>query len=235
MKVVAIVVARKGSKRIPRKAHQEINGEGLVARKLRQLSRCPSVGRVILGTDDEDLRDAAEVHGAVFVLRPPHLCDEVSATPNDMIQHMVTQPECDGFDTVLWAQPTNPLVGSEWYEMAIEDFVAVSENWQSRRDSLASATMLRGHFWTGRECRQSMEQPINWDPQHDPHMPARALPPIYAQDGAIFIRRREDFARDGRFVGARPFLMSIPAEIGWDVNEPWELDVARMLAREEER
>lgn len=227
MKVVAIVVARKGSKRIPRKAHQEIHGEGLVARKLRQLSRCPSVGRVILGTDDESLRDAAEVHGTVFVLRPPHLCDEVSATPNDMVRHMVTQPECEGFDTVLWAHPTNPLIGPSRYEDALGMWCSLVDD-DCTFDGVVSVAALAGHFWRW-SSQRALPDPINWDHKETPHRLAKNLPRVYAQDGGIFIRPRADFARDGRFVGDAPFLLELPQVVGWDVNDPWELDVARLL------
>lgn len=49
--VTAIIVARKGSKRIQSKSMLKLEGETLIARKINQLKRCKNIHRVVLGSD----------------------------------------------------------------------------------------------------------------------------------------------------------------------------------------
>lgn len=221
--IVAIVVARKGSRRIPDKNHAILpNGLSLVEHKLAQLRE---VGcRVVLGTDDERHRAAAARQGAEYVERHAAVCDESAPgyTANAMIFDMLERVGGDE-PHVLWAHPTNPLVSATWYVRAIERYG------ETPHLGLVSVCAMHGHFWGALHA-------LNYDPEATPHRRACELPPICAQDGAIFIRTRRDFASDGNFVGARAVLFALPSEVGWDINEPWELDVARMLlAREETR
>lgn len=214
--LAAVVVARKGSKRIPDKLHQQIGGQGLVERKIAQLRRARHVDQIILGTDDERLRGMADSMGATFVLRPPEYCDEVSRSPNEMVQHMLS---CFAADVVLWAHPTNPFIDGADYDEAISHFRIMGETC----DGLFSATEMRGHFWT------DWPAPINYDPRDAVHRVARDLPAVYAQNGGIFIRPHADMLADGRFVSRRPYMYRMDAVKGWDIDEPWQLAAARAM------
>ena len=55
LEVCAVIVARGGSKRIPRKSLLKLNGESLIARKIRQLSSCKKINRVVFGSDSEEM------------------------------------------------------------------------------------------------------------------------------------------------------------------------------------
>ena len=217
-RVVAVVVARAGSRRIPRKAHALIGGEGLVERKLRQLSETRGVDRVVLGTDDETLRPVAERHGAVFVAREARYCDEVSETPDAMVRDMLSREECRS-DVVLWAHPTNPLVGAREYE----DALATHD--ETGRGGVYSAYELHGHIWYAPGMAifdHDTEGWLRWPLASD-------IPPMLVQDGAIFVRPWADMARDGMFANPSGVALIQPREVGWDVNEPWELEIARAL------
>ena len=52
MKIAAIIVNRKGSKRIDNKAWQKINGVSLIERKISQLKKVKGLNNIYVGTDD---------------------------------------------------------------------------------------------------------------------------------------------------------------------------------------
>jgi len=218
--VVAVVVARAGSRRIPRKGHALIGGEPLVARKLRQLAETPGVSRVVLGSDDESMRPYAEAHGATFVKREARFCDETSTSPDAMVRDMLARPECRA-ETVLWAHPTNPMVGAEQYAEALA--IHKLTRWD-----VASGYALYGHVWTEAHGVPALKSPCGWAPGK-PWPLASTLRPWWVQDGAIFVRPWAAMAEDGLFVGRRgsPWFYEVDRATGWDVNEPWELEVAR--------
>ena len=220
--VTAIVVARKGSRRVPGKYLRVIAGEPMILRKVRQLTAVPGVDEILVGTDDDEMpaRLAAIADPRIrHYRRPDRLCDERSATPNDMIRDMCGQAKPGA---VLWAHPTNPLCGTEEYGWALGLYLAGLA--AGKADSVYSATEIRCHAWfEGR--------PLNHAPQAAVHIPAAGLEPVYLQNGAIFIRDRDAMLADGRFIGDAPAMYTMDPVRGWDIDEEWQLDVARLLER----
>lgn len=218
MNITAVIVARKGSKRIPNKLHQTINGEKMFCRKIKQLNVVPQISKIIVGSDDESIKEEVENLGAIFIKRPDEFCDEISRTPNEMVQNMLS---CFESDFVLWSHPTNPMTNSTHYWEAINSFLIGYPEY----DSLFSASVLRGHFWD-EQCR-----PINFNPRSPVHKIAAELPPIYAQNGAIFIRSYDSMKIDGCFIGSNPNLYQMSSKNGWDIDEQWQLDCARAICK----
>ena len=62
-------------------------------------------------------------------------------------------------------------------------------------------------------------------------MVASKLPAIFAQNGGIFIRFKKDMIKDGRFVGNKPYIFTVNEIEGWDLDHPWQLEVARTLVQ----
>ena len=214
-KIAAVIVARKGSKRIPNKMHEMLGDETLLQRKIRQLNKVPIIDKVYVGSDDTGIKGMVEDMGAVFCRRPDEYCDEQSRTPNDMIRNMLGFFEAD---IVLWAHMTNPFINCNHYRFALDLFLN-----QDKCDCLFSADKLAGHFWN------EYPAPINHNPRGEIHELAKDLPKIYGQNGGIFIRPYNKMADDGRFVGDLPYMFVMDHMTGWDLNEPWELDLARMM------
>ena len=220
--LTAVIVARKGSTRVPGKMHAMIDGETMLMRKIRQLRAVNC--NVIVGTDDDSVEESVTDAGALFYRREDRLCDERSASVNEMVKDMATAVQnLLGSQVILWAHSTNPFTDSEHYSEAI----ALYNNavMGAEYDSVMSANVQRGHFW-------NYAEPINFKTPAPgvTHFPAACLPPVYAQNGAIFIRPAAAMAGDGNLVGRNPlkyYMHNIP---GWDVNDPWELEFAQWYA-----
>lgn len=217
MDVVAVIVARGGSKRIPNKNILPINGISLLERKIDTLKQCPSISRVVVGSEDERILELAKNRGAEVVKRPDYYCDESKASANDMIGNMCSLISAD---VVVWAHCTNPLVSVDTYENAIKSFFeAESEGY----DSLLSVYELKEHLW------DSNFEVLNYDPYAERHTLASELDPLYAQDGAIFIQRHENMLRNGYFFGSKPKHFVMPVEEVFDINFPVEFKIAEIL------
>lgn len=215
MEISAIIVARGGSVRLPRKNLLPINGETLVSRKIRQLKESRLVNRVIVGSDDDEILREAENHGAEAVLRPAIFCDERVTPANGMIGNMM---DLVNSDVIVWAHCTNPLLSSGTYDRAIKAFFEVRSQ---GFDSLVSVFELREHLW------DSGRKPFNYDPYGPTHVLASQIPPLFAQDGGIFIQMYEDMKANSYFFGRSPFLFEVPKEELMDVNTPHEFAVAK--------
>ena len=104
MKIAAVIVSRKGSKRIANKANKEILGKSLLERKILQLKKVKSLNRIYLGTNDLNLKKLCIKHKIEFVRREEKYCNEKSTSPNDMVKNMLTFVE---EEIILWAHITN--------------------------------------------------------------------------------------------------------------------------------
>jgi len=78
---VAIIPARGGSKRIPRKNIKNFSGRPMIAYSISAAQDCGLFDRIIVSTDDEEIADIAEGYGAeVPFIRPKELSDDFTGT-----------------------------------------------------------------------------------------------------------------------------------------------------------
>ncbi|WP_395148357.1 cytidylyltransferase domain-containing protein [uncultured Helicobacter sp.] len=203
MEVTAIVVVRKGSVRIKSKSLLKLNGQTLIERKICQLRATKKIHRVVFGSDCEQMRAVAKNAGAEVVERDSYFCDESRVSANEMIGEMMSLVHTD---IVVWAHCTNPLISSHTYDNAVSTFLT----YYGQYDSLCSVVELKEHLW----CSD----------KHTPlymsrHTPARSLPPLYMQDGGIFIQPYMQMKANSYFFGRKPYLFEIPKEEFLDINE----------------
>lgn len=84
---IAIIPARGGSKRIPLKNVRQFCGQPLIAYSILAARSCGLFDRVIVSTDDEQIRDIANHYGAETpFVRPPELAND-HATTVPVINH----------------------------------------------------------------------------------------------------------------------------------------------------
>lgn len=86
---IAIIPARGGSKRIPRKNIRNFCGKPLIAYSIEAAKKCGAFDHIIVSTDDDEIRDVANAYGAETPFkRPPELANDY-ATTVPVIKHAV--------------------------------------------------------------------------------------------------------------------------------------------------
>ncbi len=219
MEVTAVIVARKGSKRIPSKSLLKLNGESLIERKIKQLKQCKNIDRIVLGSDSDEMLEVGKSVGAETVRRPDFYCDESVASANDMIKNMMDLIKTD---VVVWSHCTNPLLSPQTYDLAVETFL----NNRPDFDSLLSVVELKEHLWG------TDKKVLNYNPYAAKHTPARDLPAYYMQDGGIFIQPYEQMKANSYFFGKNPYLFVIPSDEFLDINSYRDYLLAKAVLNE---
>lgn len=203
--VTAVIVARKGSVRVPSKNMRRLGTDTLISRKIKQLKQSKNINRVIVGSDSDEMLTHAVKYCAEAIRRPDFYCDEKVASANDMIFNMCSLIETD---IIVWAHCTNPLLSSDTYDKAIQAFFEHQPDY----DSLLSVVEFKEHLWG------TDKKPLNYNPYQARHIPARELPPYYMQDGGIFIQPHKQMLENRYFFGKKPFLFTIPSDEFLDIN-----------------
>jgi hypothetical protein len=108
---IAIIIARGGSKRLPRKNVLPFCGHPLVAWPIVNARCSKLIDAVYVSTDDDEIEQVAREYGAEVIRRPDWPdADQVSA--NRPFRHAITillEMYGDRFDTVLPILPTSPV------------------------------------------------------------------------------------------------------------------------------
>lgn len=110
-KVLVVIPARAGSKRIPNKNIRKFLGKPLIAYAIKQALKVPFVDRVIVDTDSPKIASVAKKYGAeVPFLRPPHLATD-TAQIDKSILYSLNLLKKDGYcpTHVMILQTTSPL------------------------------------------------------------------------------------------------------------------------------
>lgn len=111
---IAVIPARGGSKRIPRKNIRDFCGKPMIAWSIEAAQASGCIDKVVVSTDDPEIADVARAHGAeVPFLRPADLADDYAGT-TVVVQHAV-KSLCDGgvaVDEVCCLYATAPFVSA---------------------------------------------------------------------------------------------------------------------------
>jgi pseudaminic acid cytidylyltransferase len=88
---VAIIPARGGSKRIPRKNIKEFNGKPIIAWAILAAQKSGIFDHVVVSTDDDEIKSVAEKYGAIVpFIRPADIADDHTPTV-PVISHAVKE------------------------------------------------------------------------------------------------------------------------------------------------
>ncbi|MBM5570884.1 MULTISPECIES: pseudaminic acid cytidylyltransferase [Deefgea] len=112
---VAIIPARGGSKRIPRKNIRDFCGAPIISYPIKLALTCGLFEKVIVSTDDEEIASIAIQYGAVVpFLRPARLADDFTGT-DEVVAHALSELHLANFypEEVCCIYPTTPLLTPE--------------------------------------------------------------------------------------------------------------------------
>jgi len=120
--VLAVIPARGGSKRLPRKNVLPLAGKPLIAYTIEAARAARSLTRTVVSTDDEEIADVARQYGAdVPFMRPPNLATDTAGSVDVLVHALEFCSGQDGmsYDIAVLLQPTSPLRGPSEVDDAV--------------------------------------------------------------------------------------------------------------------
>ncbi len=114
---LAIIPARGGSKRLPRKNILDLNGKPLITYSIEAGLTSKYIDKVLVTSDDDEILGVSKRYKADIIKRPDYLASD-TATSFDAIKHSINNIE--KYDYIVLLQPTSPLRTSKHIDEAIE-------------------------------------------------------------------------------------------------------------------
>lgn len=178
MNVIAIIPARGGSKRIPRKNVLPLAGKPLLQYSIEQARGSRLIKRVIVSTDDDEIVDIAVSCGAEVVRRPPELSDDTASSESALLHVLQYLEAEEGFipDLIVFLQCTSPLRKYDDIDKAIDTLIVHAY------DSLLSAFRFNKYIW---QMRGNAVVPINYD--YKKRWREQDFPVQFQENGSIYV------------------------------------------------
>jgi N-acylneuraminate cytidylyltransferase len=220
MKTLAMITARGGSKRIPRKNIKEFNGKPIMAYSIEAAIQSGAFDEVMVSTDDEEIADIARKYGASVPFMRSEKTANDFATTVDVIDEVISEYHNRGkdFDVFACIYPTAPFITSDKLKEAVEKLSA------SDADSLIPVVRFSYPPQRAMEIhdgRLVFRQPENLSKR------SQDLEPHYHDAGQFYVVKTESFLENkGIMVGQiLPMELSelevqdIDNEVDWKLAE----------------
>tara|TARA_B100001093_G_scaffold493821_1_gene536421 strand:- start:1272 stop:1973 length:702 start_codon:yes stop_codon:yes gene_type:complete len=224
MKILAIILARGGSKRIPQKNLKKINGKSLVEITINQAFSSKYIKDVIVSTDDSTIRKVSLESGAKVIDRPLEYKDDNTINEADnIIIDLIKKLEINNvyFDTFVLLYPTAPLRTTEDIDRTIEKLTV--ENFDS------ALTLVKDHsyMWQS-DIKSSKLSPINYDPKK--RMPSTFHNFVqYRENKAVYAFTRELIIKSKCRIGGKIGFILMSPLYSIDIDNPEDLTLAKIL------
>ena len=108
MSVLAVIPARLGATRLPRKPLRLLGGLPLVVRVYERVMALDVADRCVVATDSPEIMEACQRHDVPAVLTAVH-----HPSGTDRVAEVARRPEFAGFDVILNVQGDEPFVSRE--------------------------------------------------------------------------------------------------------------------------
>ncbi len=125
MKNIAIITARGGSKRIPKKNIKEFCGKPIIAYSIKAALESGAFDEVMVSTDSEEIADIAREYGANVPFMRSEATSNDFATTADVLTEVIEKYEKVGksFDYMCCIYPTAPFITGEKLKNAMNSII----------------------------------------------------------------------------------------------------------------
>ncbi len=226
IKILAIIPARSGSKRIAGKNVKPLCGLPLIAYTLRTARAASCFARIVVSTDDDAVAEIAREYGGdVPWLRSKKNAGDTSVVV-DTIQEVLRSIEVDGDpmpDAIMLLQPTSPFRSIESIHKAIRIFGQASGN------SVVSVSPAANHPWW---CKRLSEEGVllPFVPDAPGNIRSQDLPPAYALNGLIYLASIATVRQRNSLYSERTHALVIDSfEEALDIDTPFDWLVAETI------
>lgn len=221
----AIIPARGGSKRIPRKNVRPFAGQPMISYSVRCAVESGLFDRVVVSTDDDEIASVAQEYGAeVPFRRPAELSDDHTAT-TAVIAHAVRELQRSGTDVTAACciYATAPFVRTE--DLAAAKAKLEGGDWRYVFAATSFGFPIFRGFRLGERDDVEMFYPKHFGTR------SQDLPEAFHDAGQFYWGRPEAWLADARIFDRWSTVVRIPRWRVQDIDTPEDWERAEMLMR----
>lgn len=224
-KRLAVIPARGGSKRLPRKNIMDFAGKPMIAWTIEAALQSDSFAQVIVSTDDAEVAEVARRHGAAVPFMRQAYADDrspVSLATCEAVGKLVGQGM--EFTSVVQLLPVCPLRSAADIRQALAYFEGHDGAFQ-----ISCFDYAWSHpWWAHTVAPDGLATPLFPDVMKG-MVRSQDLPKLYCPTGAIWIADVQALLREQTFYGPGYRMFALPWANAVDIDTQDDLEMALFL------
>lgn len=211
MKVFSLILARGGSKGIPKKNIIDINGKPLLY-YTSSASLNSDVNETYVSTDCPEIKSVARNLGCSVIDRPT----EISGDNSKSDEALVHFAENVDFDILVFIQPTSPLLKSS----------DINKGLQKMKDYDSVFSVTKEH-WIPRWTEGG--EPLNWDINNRPMR--QDVNETFIENGAFYITTKTQLLNSKLRYGGKIGMIEMPLHRSFQIDTMEDLKLIEKLLK----
>jgi N-acylneuraminate cytidylyltransferase len=217
MSNVAIIPARGGSKRIPRKNIKDFLGKPVIVYSIEAALESGLFDKVMVSTDDEEIAEIAREYGAEVPFMRSQQNSNDHATTSDVIIEVLERFQKEGisFDNACCIYPCNPLLKQD----------SLMSSYVKLNSGNGSVLPIVAYGYPIQRALKTIEQSVFWVNPENALKRSQDLEMYYHDCGQFYWIKIADFLKDGKLISANSgFLILNEMEVqDIDTETDWLL------------
>jgi len=180
LKVVAIIIARGGSKGIPNKNIIDFCGKPLIVWTIEQLQRIKGIDSIWVSSDSKEILDISRQCGTKIIIRPDDISKDTATSESGWLHALDSVEDRIGkVDIVIAPQVTSPLRETSDLEWGLRYFR------EQKCDSMFSCCVIEDFFTWERDPSNFKLRSVNYD--FNSRQRRQKITKRYLENGSFYI------------------------------------------------
>jgi|TARA_B100001093_G_scaffold520214_1_gene613690 N-acylneuraminate cytidylyltransferase len=215
---IAIIPARGGSKRIPKKNIKNFLGKPIISYSVELAIKSNLFNKVIVSTDCDEIAEIAKSYGAEVPFKRPKAISDDFSTLNEVLKHAIDFIENDGFlyDYVCCIYATAPLIEIDDIRRGLE--LIDTKKWESVIAATNFSYPIFRSFEKDKKGGLKMVFPDHYSSR------SQDLPEIFHDAGQFFWAKSEFLKKSPSGFNHNNTIIEIPNYRAQDIDtdEDWQ-------------
>jgi CMP-N-acetylneuraminic acid synthetase len=217
--VMGITLARGGSKRVPRKNVIDVNGKPLIQYTIDEVKKSRYIDHYIVSTDDEDIKTLCRELEQTYFDRSP--AEDTQKSSDGLLEVLKTMDKPDYIVEIMCTNPLKTVAD-------IDDVIQKLD--MTAADSVCSVVRV----WDQHPSRVKFierNKMLDFYPEELESRRQDLTPPAYIRNGSIYAMTWEQINVKGSRYDKDTVPYIMPEERTINIDEPIDLELARILLR----
>lgn len=246
---LGLILARAGSKRVPNKNTRLLDGRPLIAYTVDAAIAAECFSSIVVSTDDARVAEIARKSGVSVDQRPASLCGDTVRAVEVVEEYLLRTDAGKRFCNVAMLLPTCPF-------RTVEDIRGAMRQYQQSAQRMPLITVTQYAFPPQLALEPSENNPDDReaedreadDREANDSSPgqmrmcqpaayasttrSQSIPALYHPNGGLYVAAIDMFLNERSFFTERMLTYVMPAERSFDIDYPWQFELAEYWAKQ---
>ncbi len=221
--IVAIILARGGSKGIPNKNIIDFCGKPLIVWTIEQLKQSRGINSIWVSSDSEEILSISRNCGVKIICRPDGISSDSATSESGWIHALgYIENKVGCVDLVVASQVTSPLREPSDIERGIYDFQ------EQKCDSMFSCSIVEDLFFWGKMPDGKLRS-INYDYRNRKRR--QDISQQYIENGSFYLFRPEVLRKFNNRFGGKIGVTKMEFWKMFQIDEPSDIKLCQVIMR----